>query len=139
MNNYADLYSIVYEKIQENKTFTEFHNVSLYRNNLYLDNLHCCIEAPFIYVERKEEPFTMEDVCTSTFSCAKNCLFFVIRVTDNFRLFPEVSVTTIFLKSRQQLQKQHRFLPNFHQTLWFYQPRIAPLLAYIETCNETYS
>jgi hypothetical protein len=125
---YEDMYDKIYKKIKENKEFMNRYTVSLNRTKLFFNAGKNPHESTYIKVQRKEAPFTMEDVCTpSIYTYHKSYdYYFEIRVKDEFRMFPQISIVMVFTKSSK------RVLLDFSQTLWFYRPRTASLLSFIE-------
>jgi|LauGreSBDMM110SN_4_FD.fasta_scaffold42287_2 hypothetical protein len=125
---YEDMYDKIYKKMKENKEFMNGYSVSLNRSNMLFNVGKNPQESTCIKVQRKEAPFTMEDVCTpSVHTYRKGCdYYFEIRVKDEFRMFPQVSIVMVFTMSSK------RVLLDFSQTLWFYRDRTASLLSFIE-------
>jgi len=125
------MYEKIYKKIKENKEFMNRYTVSL---NLFFNAGKNPYESTFIKVQRKEAPFTMEDVCTpSVYTYHKSYdYYFEIRVKDEFRMFPQVSIVMVFTMSSKWRSYSQRVLLDFSQTLWFYRPRTASLLSFIE-------
>ena len=122
-----DVYDKIYKKIKENKEFMSRYTVSL-SNARKNPQESTCIKV------RKEAPFTIEDVCTpSVYTNHKSYdYYFEIRVNDEFRLFPQVSIVMVFTMSSK------RVLLDFLETLWFYRPRTESLLSFIEeTVSKT--
>lgn len=127
-HTYEDMYDKIYKKIKENKEFMNRYTVSLNRGNLFFNAGKNPHESTFIKVEKKQIPFTIEDVCTPSVYTYHKCYdyHFEILVKDEFRMFPQVSIVMVFTKSPR------RVLLDFSQTLWFYRPRTASLLSFIE-------